>query len=81
MTFTQVIHGVLDHYSGDEAFERRYRKHMEKQNRKVLKDFWETIPTDLPEQTPQEVQTKPWATRQSRMTRWIARKNERGKDH
>ena len=47
MTFTQVLHGVLDHYSGDEASERRYRKQMEKQNRKVLKDFWETIPTDL----------------------------------
>ena len=39
MTFTQVIHGVLDHYSGDEAFERRYRKQMEKQKWKVLKDF------------------------------------------
>ena len=54
---------------------------MQKQNRKVLKDFWETIPTNLQEQMPQEVQTKSWATRKPRMPRWIARKNETGKDH
>ena len=58
MTFRQVLHGVLDHCPGDEAFERRYRKQMQKQNRKVLKDFWDTIPTNLQEQMPQELRDK-----------------------
>ena len=66
MTFAQVLHRVPDHYFGDEAFERRDRKQMEKQNRKILKDFWETIPTDLQERMPQEVRDKALGRKEER---------------
>ena len=61
MTFAQSLHRVLDHYFGDEAFERRGRKKLEKErlrmqadNQRVLKEFWEKIPKHLQEQVPQE---------------------------
>jgi len=39
MTFAQLLHRVLDHYLGDEAFERRQRRQVEK----ISDRLWDKI--------------------------------------
>ena len=59
MTFAQILHRVLNHYFGDEAFERRGRKRVEKIEEKlrdkvytevwheVFKEAWPEVPEEL----------------------------------
>ena len=53
MTFAQVLHRVLDHHFGDEAFERRDRKRVEKIEEglwdKVFTEVWDEVWTEIPE--------------------------------
>ena len=55
MTFAQLLHRVLNHYFGDEAFERRDRKQVEKIKEglrdkvwdEVFKEAWTEVPEEL----------------------------------
>ena len=43
MTFAQLLHGVLDHFLGDEAFERRDRKKIERIRERLRDEVREEV--------------------------------------
>lgn len=43
MTFAQMLHRVLDHYLGDEAFARRERKQIEKIEERLRRKVYEEV--------------------------------------
>ncbi|MYC38442.1 MAG: hypothetical protein F4X66_16250 [Chloroflexi bacterium] len=43
MTFAQLLHRVLDHYFGDEAFERRQRRQIEKIRERLRGKVYEEV--------------------------------------
>ena len=43
MTFAQLLHKVLDHYLGDEAFERRQRRQVEKIRERLWDKVYEEV--------------------------------------
>ena len=43
MTFAQLLHRVLDHYLGDEAFARRQRRQIEKISVRLWDEVYEEV--------------------------------------
>ena len=62
MTFAQLLHRVLDHYLGDEAFARRERRQIEKieerLRRKVYEEVFEEAFTAAWADVPEEIRVR-----------------------
>lgn len=62
MTFAQLLHRVLDHYLGDEAFARRERRQIEKieerLRRKVYEEVFDEAFTEVWADVPEEIRVR-----------------------
>lgn len=62
MTFAQMLHRVLDHYLGDEAFARRERRQIEKINErlrgKIYEELFDEAFTEMWADVPEEIRVR-----------------------